>query len=140
MRLSVGTAQNGSRQAVAGSGTTSMSLLLIAFHPLMEEPSNPDPSLNSVSVSSLIGMLKCCQVPIKSTNLRSTIWTFVFFANSNTSRTFIPSSFQTHTTPEWSWSMVRLQWLQERHRSVGVLPVVSARSVPDLRSSVPAHP
>jgi hypothetical protein len=33
-------------------------------------------------------------VPIRSINLRSTACTLFFFANSNASRTFIPSSFQ----------------------------------------------
>jgi hypothetical protein len=33
-------------------------------------------------------------VPIRSTNFMSTTWTLFFFAKSNTSRTFIPSSFQ----------------------------------------------
>ena len=62
-RLIVGTAQNGSRQAVVGSGTISRSLLLIAFQPRIDEPSNPDPSLNRPSVSSFTGIVKCCQVP-----------------------------------------------------------------------------
>lgn len=96
MRLSVGTAQKGSRQAVAGSGTTNMSLLLMAFQPRMEEPSSPDPSLKRSSVNSLVGMLKCCHVPMRSTNFKSTIWTLCFFTNSNTSRTFIPLLLSNH--------------------------------------------
>src|SRR5215217_3477854 len=140
IRLSVGTEQNGSRQAVVGSGTTSISLLLIAFHPLIEDPSSPDPSLNSVSVSSFVGILKCCQVPIRSTNLRSTICTLVFFANSNTSRTFIPSSFQTHTRTGWSWSIVTLRWLLKRYRSVAAPPAESVQSGRGLQSCAHAHP
>ncbi len=81
-------------QADAGSGTISKSLLLTAFHPRMDDPSRPEPSLNKSSVSSLTGIVKCCHIPGKSTNFRSTIWTLFFLANSNTSRTFIPSSFQ----------------------------------------------
>src|SRR5690349_1453348 len=76
-----------------------MSLLLIAFHPRMDEPSNPEPSLNRSSVNSLAGIVKCCHVPIRSTNFRSTTCTLFFFANSNASRTFIPSSFQTSESP-----------------------------------------
>src|SRR5580765_2036036 len=89
--LSVGTAQNGSRQAVVESGTISKSLSLIAFQPRIDEPSNPDPSLNTPSVSSSTGIEKCCQVPSRSTNFKSTICTLCFFANSTASRGFIPT-------------------------------------------------
>ena len=42
-RLIVGTAQNGSRQAVVESGTISKSLSLIAFQPRIDEPSTTRP-------------------------------------------------------------------------------------------------
>ena len=58
----MGTEQNGSMQAVAGSGPCSMSLLLIALQPRIDDPSSPDPSLNRPSVSSLTGIVKCCSV------------------------------------------------------------------------------
>src|SRR5207249_11504321 len=90
-RLRVDTAVKGSMQAVAGSGTANISLLWIAFHPLMDEPSNPDPSLNVPSFSSSTGIVKCCHVPSRSTNLRSTTCTLCFFVNSNTSWEVIPS-------------------------------------------------
>ena len=48
---SVGIVQNGSRIAVSGWGTTSMSLSLIACQPRMLEPSNPKPSSKTSSVS-----------------------------------------------------------------------------------------
>src|SRR5712692_5729928 len=81
---SVGTAMKGSIKAVAGSGIASMSEASILFQPRMLEPSKPSPSSKDSSVSSLIGMLKCCQVPKVSTNLISTILAPLFFANSNT--------------------------------------------------------
>src|SRR3954471_18778906 len=71
--LSVGTAQNGSMKAVAGSGMASMSDASMDFQPRMEEPSKPKPSTKTSSVNSAIGQEKCCQVPKVSTNLTSTI-------------------------------------------------------------------
>src|SRR5207302_787202 len=52
-----------------------MSLSLIAWNPRIDEPSNPIPSLKRSSVSSLSGIEKCCQVPGRSVNLKSTTWT-----------------------------------------------------------------
>src|SRR5262245_52203022 len=79
---SVGTAQNGSMKAVAGSGMASMSEASMDFQPRMEEPSKPRPSVKESSVSSEVGMLKCCQVPKVSTNLMSTILAPWFLARS----------------------------------------------------------
>src|SRR5438477_2637624 len=70
---SVGTAQNGSMNAVAGSGIASMSDASMLFQPRIDEPSNPKPSSKTSSVSSAIGTLKCCHVPNVSTNFTSTI-------------------------------------------------------------------
>src|SRR4051794_35734369 len=70
----VGTAQNGSMNAVAGSGIASMSDASMDFQPRMLEPSNPNPSSNTSSVNSPIGQEKCCQVPNVSTNFTSTIF------------------------------------------------------------------
>ena len=56
-------AANGSMNAVAASGKTSMSEELIALQPRMDEPSNPIPSEKISSVSSETGMAKCCHVP-----------------------------------------------------------------------------
>src|ERR1039457_3062600 len=84
VRLKVGTAQNGSMNAVAGSGIASMSEASMLFQPRMEEPSKPRPSEKESSFSSAMGMLKCCQVPKVSTNLMSTIFAPAFLANSNT--------------------------------------------------------
>src|SRR5207302_1172146 len=74
----------GSIKAVAGSGIASMSEASMLFQPRMLEPSKPRPSAKDSSVSSLMGMLKCCQVPKVSTNFISTILAPLFFANSNT--------------------------------------------------------
>src|SRR6266581_2175232 len=72
--LNVATAQNGSMKAVPGSGMANMSEASIDFQPRIEEPSKPNPSAKTSSVSSAIGQLKCCQVPKVSTNLTSTIF------------------------------------------------------------------
>src|ERR1044071_9061942 len=81
---SVGTAQNGSMKAVAGSGSASMSEASMDFQPRMEEPSKPKPSVKTSSLSSATGQLKCCQVPKVSTNLMSTILAPCFLAISMT--------------------------------------------------------
>src|SRR5680860_1164620 len=83
--LNVGISMNGSMQAVFGSGTISMSLFWIMRQPRIDDPSNPEPSLNKSNVNSEVGIEKCCQVPMRSTNLTSTISTLFFFAKSNTS-------------------------------------------------------
>src|SRR5215216_750064 len=80
----VGTAQNGSMNAVAGSGMASMSDASIDFQPRMDEPSNPKPSSKTSSVNSPMGTLKCCQVPNVSTNFTSTILAPCFLAMSMT--------------------------------------------------------
>src|ERR1035441_6821224 len=84
VRLNVGTAQNGSMNAVTGSGIASMSEASMLFQPRMEEPSKPNPSEKESSFNSAMGMLKCCQVPKVSTNLMSTIFAPAFFASSIT--------------------------------------------------------
>ena len=70
---SVGTAQKGSMKAVAGSGMANMSEASMLFQPRMLEPSKPKPSSKTSSVNSLMGTVKCCQVPKVSTNFTSTI-------------------------------------------------------------------
>src|ERR1039457_759422 len=52
-------AANGSMNAVAGSGNTSMSEELIALQPRIDEPSKPTPSVKTESVSSETGIAKC---------------------------------------------------------------------------------
>ena len=52
-----------------------MSDSLIACQPRMLEPSKPRPSSNMPASNSSAGIEKCCQVPGKSTNLKSTICT-----------------------------------------------------------------
>src|SRR6185369_4325712 len=72
IKESVGCAMNGSMTAVDGSGTTSMSEALIGCQPRIDEPSNPSPDSKTSSSSSLMGVVKCCHVPRKSRNLKST--------------------------------------------------------------------
>src|SRR3972149_9808985 len=84
-RDSVGASMNGSITAVVGSGTTSISLAWIGCQPRMLEPSKPSPSSNISSLSSEMGIEKCCQLPTESRNFKSTILAFFSFANCNTS-------------------------------------------------------
>src|SRR5690242_4508155 len=58
----------------------------------MEDPSNPIPSLNSSSVSSFNGIEKCCHVPGRSVNRRSTTWTPASFALRIASRGVAPGA------------------------------------------------
>src|SRR5579871_1194628 len=84
VRLSVVSLQNGSMNAVAGSGIASMSEASMLFQPRIDDPSKPKPSSNTSAVSSAIGTVKCCHVPNVSTNFASTIFTPCFFAISIT--------------------------------------------------------
>src|SRR6202158_3123904 len=88
---SVGSVQNGSITAVAGSGITSMSLAWIGCQPRIEEPSKPRPSSNTASSISLGGTVKCCQIPKKSLNLKSIATAFCSFMNLITSFGVMPS-------------------------------------------------
>src|SRR5689334_21065671 len=85
VRDSVGFAMKGSMAAVAGSGTASMSDALIGCQPRIDEPSSPEPSSKSSSLSSLVGIVKCCQVPSRSQNFMSTASTLLSLANLSTS-------------------------------------------------------
>src|SRR3954469_10703684 len=75
MRLRVGSALKTSTQAVLGSGMTSMSLALMARQPRMLEPSKPRPSVKISSLYSVRVVVKCCQEPGRSVNLKSTSFT-----------------------------------------------------------------
>src|SRR6266480_3286749 len=72
---SVGSALKMSIHAVVGSGMTSMSEALITFQPRMLEPSKPRPSVKMSSLYSVRVVVKCCQVPGRSVNLKSTSFT-----------------------------------------------------------------
>ena len=48
-----------------------MSEALITRQPRMLEPSNPSPSVKISSLYSVSVVVKCCQVPSKSVNLKS---------------------------------------------------------------------
>src|ERR687898_1906391 len=71
--FSVPCAVNGSRYAVSGSGTRSMSDSWISWKPRIDEPSKPSPSSKLSSESSPTGTEKCCINPGRSENRRSTI-------------------------------------------------------------------
>ena len=64
---------NGSMYAVSGSGTRSMSDSWISWNPRIDDPSNPRPSSKLSSVSSCMGIEKCCMRPGRSQKRMSTI-------------------------------------------------------------------
>src|SRR5688500_14658838 len=57
----------------------------IAWKPRMLEPSKPSPSSKMSSFNSSTGIVQCCQVPGRSTNLRSTILAPLSLASLSTS-------------------------------------------------------
>src|SRR5205085_12266454 len=75
IKLNVGSALKTSIHAVAESGITSMSEALMTLHPRMLEPSKPRPSLKISSLYSVSVVVKCCHVPSKSQNLKSSNFT-----------------------------------------------------------------
>src|SRR6266511_4716471 len=75
IKLSVGSALKMSIHAVVGSGMTSMSDALITFQPRMLDPSKPSPSVKISSLYSVSVVVKCCHVPGRSVNLKSTSFT-----------------------------------------------------------------
>src|SRR5207249_8163846 len=86
MSESVGSALKMSIQAVAGSGMTSMSEALITFQPRILEPSNPRPSVKISSLYSVRVVVKCCQAPGRSVNLKSTSltsWSLIILLTSD---------------------------------------------------------
>src|SRR5882724_6059230 len=89
---SVGTSKQGSTNALAGSGSSSMSLSLMAWKPRIDEPSNPKPSVNVSSSSSFNGIEKCCQVPGRSVNRTSMICTPASLARRITSAGDVPAA------------------------------------------------
>jgi hypothetical protein len=98
---SVGSDANGSTKAVVGTGTSSMSLSLIACQPRMLEPSKPRPSSKVSSSSLATGIVKCCQAPRKSVNRRSTALTSFSRHKASTSRGFMGlSPGMPHDTPD----------------------------------------
>src|SRR6266699_6904745 len=71
----VGSALKISIHAVLGSGITSMADALITFQPRMLDPSKQSPTVKISSLYSLSVVVKCCQVPGRSVNLKSTSFT-----------------------------------------------------------------
>src|SRR5437763_11998432 len=85
IKLSVGSALKMSIHAVEGSGITSMSDALMTFHPRMLEPSKPSPSVKISSLYSVSVVVKCCQEPGRSVNLKSTSltsWSLIILVTS----------------------------------------------------------
>src|SRR3979490_733344 len=70
---------------VLGSAISRMSAPGIPWNPRIEKPPNPSPLSKSSASRAASGRLMCCQVPGRSMNFRSTIWTPRSAANSSTS-------------------------------------------------------
>src|SRR5687768_10742352 len=70
------------------------------IQPLIDEPSNPNPSSNVPASSVSIANEQCCQLPSISTNLRSSISASCFLANLKTSSGVIGSSCLSRGTDE----------------------------------------
>src|SRR5678809_1280477 len=112
----VGIWHAGSMNAVSAWGISTMSDSWISWNPRMEDPSNPRPSVKMSSFSSLLEMLKCCQMPGRSMNFTSTTLTLCFLANSSTSFGVMPRSscdlinplsLQTKNDISWPHGLVR---------------------------------
>src|SRR5262249_9492667 len=85
VRMTVGTSENGPRNADSGSGISNMSDSSMVWNPRMLDPSKPIPSSKTSSPNSLAETEKCCHSPGTSQNLRSTISILLSFANFITS-------------------------------------------------------
>ena len=72
---------------------SSMSDSLMAWKPRMLDPSKPRPSSKQPASNSVMGRLKCCQVPGRSQNLTSTILTPAWRAYSSTSSGLLSVGF-----------------------------------------------
>ena len=71
-----------------------MSDSLISCQPRIDEPSKPRPSWNRSGSKSAMGMVKCCQVPGRSTNLKSTICALCWRAKASADETALdPDDF-----------------------------------------------
>src|SRR5882724_4565267 len=114
--------RKGSILAVSGTGTRSMSDSLMACQPRMEEPSKPKPCSKLWRVSSLIGVVVCCQSPGKSMKRRSTNSTFFCSQSLSTSRGVI-EGFSFQRLARARQGDERLEW----HRTGGVEQGQSAR-------------
>ncbi len=79
----VGSAVNGSRNAVLGSGNSTMSDWWMPFQPLIEEPSNILPSSNRPGSMIDFGKLTWCCTPrmsAKRKSMNSTLWSLISFS------------------------------------------------------------
>src|SRR5690606_38262412 len=83
VRTRVGSAVNGSRKAVDGSGNSTMSDWWMPRQPLIEEPSNILPSSNSAASTMDFGNVTWCCTPRMSAKRRSTnstLWSLISFS------------------------------------------------------------
>src|SRR3954463_8914510 len=77
--------KNGSMQAVAGSGISSMSDSLMDFQPAIDEPSNMVPSWKISSSMRETSKVTCCHLPRGSVNRKSTYLTSLSLISFRTS-------------------------------------------------------
>ena len=83
VRISVGSAVNGSMIAVDASGNRTMSDSLMPFQPLIEEPSNILPSSNRLASTIDFGKVTWCWTPrtsVKRRSTNSTLWSLISFS------------------------------------------------------------
>ena len=136
-------AAKGSRTAVSGCGTISMSLSLIRRQPRMLEPSNPNPSSKTSSSSLFTGIVKCCHRPGKSMKRISTDLTPFSRQNANTSFGVTSSSFreesrqqlQSSNTQQGPKTWRRLPW----HRHGGPVARAVWSYKPDTIGKLPGR-
>ena len=62
----------GSRKNLDKSGFKIMSDSFIAFQPAIDDPSKNTPSFNIPSSTAVASIVKCCNFPLGSVNLKST--------------------------------------------------------------------
>src|SRR5437763_8477598 len=72
VRITVGSAANGSSTALLASGINTMSESLMPFQPVIDEPSNILPSSKNVSSTARAGNVTWCCLPSMSAKRRST--------------------------------------------------------------------
>ena len=74
-----------------------MSDSLIAFHPAIDEPSKKTPSFNISSSTIVESIVKCCNFPLGSVNLKSTYSISLSFICFKTFDALIFSPFKLST-------------------------------------------
>src|SRR3954454_1814544 len=109
---SVGSSMKGSIIADSGSGRKIMSDALMGCQPRIELPSKKKPSLKDSACNLPIGMVVCCQIPSRSTNLKSTILAPFFSA-------YFTASAAVMTSPSVGFQPAVRKFLKHHARPIG---------------------